>query len=140
MRYTFTGPVETVPGTREKILRVVMDLPPEYGMEFTSGAAYGVDSLAYSVAYQFWPDAQHRVCVPEGLWHNTLLVKIAEDRGHEVLYIPGGYMKRNDALISHCDVLLAFPESSTEVQRSGPWATIRRGRKANKDVRLFPLF
>jgi hypothetical protein len=53
--------------------------------------------------------------------------------------IPGGYMKRNDVLVAHADVLLAFPKTPQEELRSGTWATIRRARKAGVEVRLFPL-
>lgn len=62
-----------------------------------------------------------------------------------VLHPDGGvnvsatYMKRNDRIVHHADRLIAFPRTRKEEQRSGTWATIRRARKAGKQVTLHPL-
>jgi predicted Rossmann fold nucleotide-binding protein DprA/Smf involved in DNA uptake len=140
LRYSFTGPARAdgTWGTR-KIRAALMELPLEHNMEFTTGGAFGVDTIAYFEAIGMYPDAKHRVCVPDGEPYNSVISGHALEYDHEVIYVPGGYMKRNDELVAQCDVLLAFPRSAEEELRSGTWATIRRARKAGKEVRLFPL-
>lgn len=46
------------------------------------------------------------------------------------------YMVRNEDIVKQCDVLIAAPSSSKEVNRSGTWATVRRAVKAKKPVYL----
>lgn len=76
----------------------------------------------------------HQICVPTGKAYNHGTHSLGK-----VIEVPGGYMVRNDAIVAHSDVLLAFPQTCTEVLRSGTWATIRRARKAGVEVHLFPL-
>ena len=49
------------------------------------------------------------------------------------------YMDRNQRIVDVSVDLTAFPLDSTERQRSGTWATVRRARKANKPVIILPL-
>ena len=44
------------------------------------------------------------------------------------------FLARNKDIVDSCDILLAFPKTNKEVLRSGTWATIRHGRKTNKEV------
>lgn len=44
------------------------------------------------------------------------------------------YLVRNQDIVDICDILVATPETSEEQLRSGTWATIRRAKKANKQV------
>lgn len=43
-------------------------------------------------------------------------------------------LDRNQDIVDDCEVLVATPASVQEVSRSGTWATIRRGWKAEKRV------
>jgi hypothetical protein len=124
-------------GSHDVITRSLLDLRDV--TEITTGAAFGVDTFVHELALSLFPDALHRVCVPVGKFHNVGLVKQAVDLGCTVELVPGGYLKRDDRMVELCEVLLGYPKSATEEQRSGTWATIRRGRNADKDVRLFPL-
>lgn len=145
MRYSFTGPTEATGIERHKaVYRVLARLDVDNDTEFTTGGAFGIDTIAFFEAMGNYPTAKHRVCVPDGEPYNTIVSASAHDaaeRGQnvEVIYVPGGYMKRNDALVAHCDVLLAFPPTAQEQLRSGTWATIRRARKAGKEVLMYPL-
>ncbi|MDA7864443.1 hypothetical protein N9F48_03575 [Akkermansiaceae bacterium] len=47
------------------------------------------------------------------------------------------FLQRNKEIVSETDILLGFPATQHEVQRSGTWATIRNARKHNKEVRIF---
>ena len=105
---------------------------------FYSGGARGVDTLAACFALELFPQAEHHLVVPDGYdWNDDGLLQI--DRWKSIIWVTGGYMKRNDALVRACDILLAFPKTAKEELRSGTWATVRRGRKAGRDVRIHPL-
>jgi hypothetical protein len=43
-------------------------------------------------------------------------------------------LDRNQAIANEIDMLVATPQESEEVNRSGTWATIRRTRKQEKPV------
>src|SRR5687768_11779401 len=122
-----------------QIREALMELPWDDGMVFNSGGAFGIDTFAYEEAKMGYPDATHRVYLPAGERYNRRIEVQATKDGDEVILVEGGYMKRNDALIANCDVLLAFPNSEREELRSGTWAAIRRARKAGKIIRLYPL-
>lgn len=44
------------------------------------------------------------------------------------------YLDRNKDIINECDMLIATPGEYTERLRSGTWSTIRKARKAKKDI------
>lgn len=46
----------------------------------------------------------------------------------------GDPLGRNRAIVASVDLLIAAPESDTEVLRSGTWATVRYARQAGKPV------
>lgn len=145
MIVTFTGPHK--PKAPKSIIQARIEdaltmFPHATG--FISGAAPYVDSMAYRTAAYNFPSAIHTIYVPcdrsgEPLWHNEDVVRDARDAGHEVEYIYGGYLKRDDAMVRAADVLLAFPNSMREELRSGTWATIRRAWKRDVPVYYFPL-
>lgn len=134
-----------------------LDLADDRVQEFTTGAAYGVDTAAFYIGKELFPDALHRVCVPKGKRHNRIVVADAEpscavelvpgggyrSRDDRIAYavelVPGGHLKRDDRIVYHSDVLVAFPKTRNEVMRSGTWATIRRARKKGIPVKLWPL-
>jgi hypothetical protein len=108
-----------------------------------SGGAYGIDSIVPPHALTLYPEAHVHLIVPATLQHNTGLYQqlssMAPDRVRTPFEVPGSYMDRNDAVIANSTRLLAFPETKTELQRSGTWATVRRARKARMDVAIVPL-
>lgn len=138
-----TGPVKPRAGmsiARFAVARELGELPWDEITEFRTGAAYGIDSAAYWCALAVAPEhVKHTVMVPQGKWYNQDLVLYAKQEGHNIVGVPGGYLKRDDALVEGADLLLAFPQSGDEVLRSGTWATIRRARKRNMTIRMKPL-
>jgi hypothetical protein len=72
--------------------------------EFRHGAAIGADLEAADIAVR-WSGAQ---IVPHPANGNPLA--------------------RNRAIVAASDILIAAPESDTEQQRSGTWATVRYAR------------
>lgn len=108
--------------------------------EVTTGAAPGVDTIAFFAAYARWPLALHRVLAPLGLMHNEKLIELVRDWPNvDVIYVAGGYLKRDDEIVANSDLLAAFPKTLNEERRSGTWATIRRGEAAELDIRKWPL-
>lgn len=137
-----TGPEDPKPGMSEARLRVqhaLRSLNPERLLEFRTGAAFGIDSACYHYAVFLFRHAEHRVFVPQGQRYNQELVALARQEGHDIVGVPGGYLKRDDALVDGATLLLAFPETMNEVLRSGTWSTIRRAWKRDITVMYFPL-
>lgn len=133
MRYGVTGTTglltEQVPIVHG-VIRALKDVDL-----FTTGGAYGVDTEAAIAALRYHPQRRvHQICVPVGCRYNEDTTLLGE-----VIEVPGGYIARNDAIVAHSDILLAFPRTRQEVLRSGTWATVRRAHKAGVEVRLFPL-
>jgi hypothetical protein len=144
-RYGISGPVDPPPGARAYVRSVLSDLRRLHDLgEFTSGGAWGIDTFGSLEALSLFPDAVHRLVLPAAAYNLELLKPGLAER-FVVVRAPRGkttaasYMLRNDLTVTHLDVLLAFPETRTEVQRSGTWSTVRRARRAFKDVRYFPL-
>lgn len=152
MIVAFTGPSSPPRGNslaRRCVVQAMDQLAEECGdpTEIRTGAAFGIDSIAFFAALWRFESARHRVFVPRGCRYNEDVVLYAKQETHiEVVGVDGGYMRRNDALIGmplypepRADILLAFPRTRTEELRSGTWATIRRARRAKTIVHITPL-
>lgn len=136
MRYSVTGTLNVQTDAQWDIIdRAIQCLTHVH--TFNTGGAYGVDSIAARLAAKRHPQAFHILYYPEGYDWNTGLMQ--EAFWWHTWAVAGGYMKRNDALVYWSNVLLAFPETAEEVQRSGTWATVRRARKVNKPIWFYPL-
>lgn len=136
-KYSVTGTVDVdTDAERHVIWTTIRDL--QYVEHIVTGGAYGVDTHAAKFGKTFHVYAHHVLYYPAGLWWNNTLLheKWLFDETHPVV---GGYMTRNDMLVAACDTLLAFPKTAVEQVRSGTWATVRRARKAGKEIRIFPL-
>lgn len=148
-RYAVSGSsaVPSTGGPAERELLLIFEALTD-AHEITTGAAWGIDTLAYHAAVATQPKAAHRVVYPRAA-HNEALVREAIEAGYAVYPAKAGrtsgssYMKRNDELVRNADVLLAWPPTEVEAKRGGPgagtWSTIRRARKAGKAVIAFPL-
>jgi len=140
MRYGVTGTAAPFEGSYEIIEETIADL--DDADEFTTGGAYVVDSYAAEMGFKYLADCFHRLCFPKGKRWNAELPDLLEEDGYvfdDLEAVSGGYMKRNDRIVYHSDVLLAFPRKGTEELRSGTWATIRRGRNKGIPVWVYPL-
>lgn len=137
-RYAFTGPARALSHAEQALIhRTLLELPDPGA--FITGGAEGVDmAVAYEAAV-LYPNAEHLVIAPDAPWSGWA------PSGATLVQAPSGrttseaYMKRNDALVAECDVLVAFPNRLVETNRSGTWATVRRARAAGKDVDVYPL-
>lgn len=123
---------------------------------FFSGGATGVDCYAGWMAVHHHPEAKHRVIIPqwkEGACRYAIggvarIAREAELIGADFDTIEvsptasthnDGYMIRNDMLAVNCTHMVAFPNTGDEEQRSGTWATVRRGRRMERPIRIVPL-
>ena len=131
-----------------------------------SGAQVGVDVLAANYALQLWPEAKHIVLVPtfctryeHGKPVDQRVCKYDTKGVRDLQHLaaeldadirvtfaqPGigkpaaGYLRRDDMLAQNCTHLMAFPNTGTEQQRSGTWATVRRGVAQMRPVLVTPL-
>lgn len=153
MRYAVTGPRRILgdPAVIEEVFASLLDVS-----EVTTGAQFGVDTAAYRAAVSSHPSAVHRVVYPEGLWHNERVVDDARKARHLVVAVVSErsplnpplslYLTRNERVLDFVEaslldvepgVLLAFPETLGEIQRSGTWACVRSARRRGIEVRVF---
>lgn len=149
MRYAITGTHRSLTGDEsEYVYQIIKALHDP--TEITTGAARGVDTVAFYASVHAWPDKvkpYKRIVVPAAP-HNSILIgspKAARADGAIIEYAEEGksnrqsYMLRNERMIDHADMLVAFPNTGREELRSGTWATIRRARLAGIPVVLHPL-
>jgi predicted Rossmann fold nucleotide-binding protein DprA/Smf involved in DNA uptake len=142
-RYSVTGVARELTQDEFDLIRAYIAKLPDV-TEFTTGCAIGVDTAAHLLAVTAYPNAYHRLCIPAAPY-NAALVHDDMDSRIILEYVPKGhdrgasYMLRNDRLVAHADILLAFPETGVEQIRSGTWSTVRRARKAGIGVHITPL-
>lgn len=98
------------------------------------GGCIGADIDFDDICSKFQPRSIVTVVHPSNLknqqggWHFTIYVKPEKPP-----------LDRNKDIVNEADFLIATPKESTEVLRSGTWATIRYARKAKKPVYIiFP--
>ena len=142
MRYAVTGVSRPLTPREENIVKLAIASYSDV-TELTTGAAQGVDTVAYYAGLESHKTARHRVVVPAAP-HNIEVATHAAKRGI-IDHAPAGltlsdaYMARNERMVLYADCLIAFPETITEQLRSGTWATIRRARRAGLNVEMYPL-
>lgn len=143
-RVAVTGPILVVHGQDHYIADAIEELPLHV-TEFSTGAAFGVDTLAARIAVVRLPDTVHRIVAPAKRHNHELAPALIRDYGSnrriQHVQMPEGttYLDRNERMVTYCDVLLAFPEAEREVVRSGTWHTVRAARRAGKVIKFFPL-
>lgn len=145
-RYSFTGVSRTLTALEVSLINDVIGKLTD-ATEFTSGCAHGVDSAAFHVAVLAHPMARHRLVIPAARCNEAALLESVQTHDRVVIleYAQMGatngesYMLRNDRLVAHADILLAFPETNAQQLRSGTWATIRRARRAGIGIQIHPL-
>jgi hypothetical protein len=151
--YACTGPVDHF--DRGHALTVIRDVLtnwvgkalPEPTL-FRSGCAPGIDSLFILEACDIWPLVPRELVVPYAPYNISLLKTFIDDPLTTITALDpvgGGpaaeYMNRNDRIATPpTKLLLAFPHTDQEEQRSGTWATIRRARaRKPRMVLIMPI-
>ena len=111
-------------------LREIQLANPDASFELHHGDCVGVDEEAHKFASaQGWKVVIHPPDKPA-------LRAFCES---EFVLEEKAYLERNHDIVDSCSILLAFPETSQEVTRSGTWATIRYARKSGKSPEITPL-
>jgi len=97
--------------------------------EFHHGDCIGADADACEVVKKCFPETEVHRHPPE---HSAKRAFTEAD----VDYPKKRYLDRNQDIVDACDILIAAPAEIDEKLRSGTWATVRRARKAHKDLLL----
>lgn len=90
--------------------------------KFVHGDCVGADEAAAAMADLFGYEVHVRPCDIDGM-------RAYCPAKHQFTYPPKPPLERNKDIVKQCDVLLAFPNSEKEVQRSGTWQTIRYAKE-----------
>jgi hypothetical protein len=134
---------------RAYVIRTVLErvkyLKPE---AVVTGGAAGVDTLVAMAIDEWVPSIHQMVCYPTRIdcrpvrWNAAL----KQDLPHATFHAaqPGhtdsdAYMNRNDDLVYACERLIAFPATRAVRIRSGTWATVRRARRLDMPIEIWPL-
>lgn len=108
----------------ESLLRLLLKLNP---LRLHHGDCIGADSQV------------HDLCIRAGILVETHPANIAGKRAFRKAYfehLPKPPLTRNKDIVNWTDYLIAVPQQSNEIRRSGTWATIRYARKCGKKVYL----
>ncbi len=154
--------------TREEkwiIYNAVKDMVEHSGgaAQWLSGGARGVDVYAAEAAIRLDQEAQHHLYFPtwkpnpsappvplerdrKAISH---LTKLAAELGVYMKWHWAdagvgpkknvGYLRRDDILAVNCTHMAAWPRTAEETQRSGTWATVRRGHRLERPTMIYPL-
>lgn len=124
------------------------------GDVIVTGAAYGVDSVVAMYFHEYRPGLRQFIYYPSARHNMKLVSQAARGRWATVRRVDppytgassgACYMARNSAMVNHGGkpydtVVVGFPRTKRELIRSGPWATVRRARKAQvSDELIFAL-
>lgn len=139
--YAFAGP-EHPAGDITFPLQQRLERMPEPDKVVT-GAALGVDTVAFKVSCVLWPHAEQLMIYPSGFRYNYNLVRRV--KGTSITVREGGTDKhlhpalvRNREIIEECTHLIAIP-ASLRPYRSGTWHAIREARRQHRKVYLLPV-
>jgi hypothetical protein len=134
MKVGFTG---TQQGMNDEQVRAVTALLVEVASqcsydsiapEFHHGDCVGADAQAAEIARRLHfrivchppTDAKKRVFFPSDL-----------------ILVPKPYLQRNHDIVDAVEIMIATPKETSEVQRSGTWATIRYAQSLRRTLRVF---
>lgn len=134
-----TGPREVEPLDRLYVYRMVRVQLDVGGLSkrLVSGAQFGVDTIAARAARD--TDVPVVLAIPVGASFNESLLDEANQYGWEVRRVEGLSGASAGVTVALSRVLLAFPETRREEQRSSTWWTVRKARSAGIEIRFFPL-
>lgn len=159
---SFTGSSKRLSRTERGIVRSTVESLAGPVEVFFSGAGRGVDIESAGSAIEVFPESKHVILIPT--WAPTrtapprtckhdragiaALSKLAAELGVFMEWRwcePGigdeatGLLRRDDFLAVNCTHMVGWPETLRELQRSGTWATIRRARRLNRQIKIVPL-
>jgi hypothetical protein len=125
---SFTGPSRLTP-TQERFCRAHVHAT-DTGAWRRSGGAFGLDTIVAEET----PVERLHLFLPQGKWWNRDLFD-----GHQrATFVPGGYRKRNEALVEGSDRLYAFLKSPT-FYRSGEWMTVNIAKRMGVEIIMVGL-
>lgn len=135
MRVGFTG---TRNGMTEQQVSVFKDAIRFIGVEnvteFHQGCCVGADEQAVLAMLDLgFPGDKIWAHLPE---NKSKIFKFHKGLENIRIVQPKPYLERNKNIVERSDVLLAAPESGTEILRSGTWSTVRAGRVKKMPIKI----
>ncbi len=122
-------------GQMIKLIDQIKKFAPEVE-EWHHGGCKGADNIfhLYACFYMRENNNDGKIFVHPA--SNVDPIKVADIKPQKDIIVldPVPALDRNQDIVDNVDILIALPSSSTEVKRSGTWATIRRARKKGIDI------
>ena len=131
MKIGFTG-TRNVPTAKQKraLDVLLMRLDGEFDItEVSHGDCKGSDKNFHDTVRSLLPGVKINVYPPTDKKHRAFCYG---DITHKEME----YLDRNQAIVDNSDILIATPKESSEILRSGTWATIRMAKKKGMPVHI----
>lgn len=133
MRLGFTGTQQGMTQNQKEVVEDLLVSILTAVTEFHHGDCIGADEDAANIVRTFCMDMTEVVCHPPDEERKRCHFK------SDVFRVKKPYIERNHDIVDETDMLIACPNGSSEVLRSGTWATIRYARKEGKPfVIIYP--
>ncbi len=124
MRVGFTGTHKGMTTEQEVTVTNLLALRPA---EFHHGDCVGCDTEAHALAFR----AGIRI-----IGHPPEQSKSRSFCTFDEIRKEKPYLERNHDIVDETDILIACPEGTKEIMRSGTWATVRYAEKVGKTILL----
>lgn len=131
MKIGFTGTRSAPTSKQKRVLDVLlMRLDRDFDItEVSHGDCKGSDKHFHDSIRALLPKTKINVFPPQKSTHRAYCEG-------DVIHPEMEYLERNQKIVDNSDILIAMPKESSEVLRSGTWATIRMAKKKGIEVHI----
>lgn len=100
------------------------------------GDCVGVDEQCHNILLDFMPTKKIFIAIhpPKIQTYAANCRSFPGYDGYMYKWQPLSYLERNDQIVEHSEILIAFPKTRIEEQKSGTWYTIRRAIRSSIPV------
>jgi hypothetical protein len=130
MRVGFTGTENGMTVAQKQCFVYLLGSLNQPLTEFHHGDCIGADAQAHDLVVEHYST---KIVIHPPIISDKRAFKVT---GNPTLMPCFDYMKRNLHIVVFTDLLIATPRQPDEVLRSGTWATVRRAKKARKQIRV----
>lgn len=110
---------------KEELKKILNRLAPDVGGVFHHGDCVGADEQAHVIAVE----CNYIIVVHPPIRPDRRAFKMGDE-----IRVSKAYMMRNQDIVDECGILVAAPKEMAQIDRSGTWSTVRKARRAKKEV------
>ena len=110
---------------KEELRQILKSLAPNGRGVFHHGDCVGGDEEGHMIAIE---------CSYIVVVHPPKNPKLRAFKLGDEIRKAKSYMVRNQDIVDECNILVAAPKEMTQIDRSGTWSTVKKARRAKKEV------